>query len=333
MRPAKTNFRDSVETPYSGTRPFPPLLAAAASPSINTFKHILDSTSDISMTENGRGARNALHIAAVANQPQNVSLLLRANVNMHARAKRGITPLWLACMCGHREVLRVLIEEGNADSNARDTNLCTPLHAAVMHGHSATTIVLLEYGADLWLIEATKWTALYAAILKGHKEIVKMLTQAMKTPNAKLNKPKWRPFKTPAWSLLLSATSLIRLPTPWGYHLSLKTLYKEIWLTTIQVSHPPFSVLVLKFLLFYPPNSLRVLSPDESSTIFPSLPFPRAFLLSPFLLFIFFHLISFHFIPFPKSVFFFPFLFRLLFLQYHGIRKNISFNFNPCYFI
>lgn len=97
-------------TPQSAA--LPPLLVAAASPSTVALESVLRNTPDVNITENGRFKRNALHFAAISNQPRNVSLLLRAGVDINAAAEGGITPIFLACMEGYAEVVRVLIEEG-----------------------------------------------------------------------------------------------------------------------------------------------------------------------------------------------------------------------------
>jgi ankyrin repeat protein len=140
---------------------------------------VLRTTSDINITENESLERNALHVAAIFNQPNNVSLLLRTDVNVHAVAEEGITPISLACMVDHAKVVQVLVEEGKADPNVRDWSQCTSLHAAAMNGHLEVTRVLLEHGADPWLSETTGWTTMNAATIKRHEEVVQMLAQAM----------------------------------------------------------------------------------------------------------------------------------------------------------
>lgn len=131
--------------------------------------------------------RNGLHVAAISNQPKNVSLLLRNGANVHAIAEGGITPITLACMVGHAEIVRVLIEEGNANPNVRDWSQGTPLHAAAINGHLEVTRVLLEHGADPWLSETTGWTPLNAAAIKRHEEVVQMLAQAMEAKRDVVN--------------------------------------------------------------------------------------------------------------------------------------------------
>ncbi|CAD6569585.1 MAG: hypothetical protein ASARMPREDX12_002730 [Alectoria sarmentosa] len=120
-------------------------MIAAASPSINALD-VLGSTSDINMKGNGGRARNALHIAAIVNQSQNVSLILKAGVNVHATAEGGITPLCLAF----------------------------------------ESLYTITRSSGEWSFsgEGTGWTALNAATVRRHEEVVQTLAQAMRRPNA-----------------------------------------------------------------------------------------------------------------------------------------------------
>ncbi|KAJ9664001.1 hypothetical protein H2198_000504 [Neophaeococcomyces mojaviensis] len=156
----------------------PPLLIAAASPSVIVLERALSSTHNVDMREDGPGKRNALHIAVVANQAPNVSLLLSSGVDVHAKASGGITPLHLACMMGRAEIVKILIRDGQADANARDENLNTPLHAAAVNNQVETTRVLLDHGADPWLVESSGWNVFHVATHLGNRELFQVLEQA-----------------------------------------------------------------------------------------------------------------------------------------------------------
>ncbi|KAJ4304789.1 hypothetical protein N0V90_000317 [Kalmusia sp. IMI 367209] len=156
-----------------------PLLIAAASPSIEALERVIRTTPDVNIKEDGPLQRNALHIAAIANQPRNVSRLLRARVDIHATANGGITPIFLACMTGYTEVVRIFLEEGNQDPNVRDANQNTLLHAAAVTNRIDVTRMLLERGADPWAVEDSGWTPLNVAVTKRHDELVRVLAQAM----------------------------------------------------------------------------------------------------------------------------------------------------------
>lgn len=159
----------------------PPLLVAAASPSIILLERQLQIAPNCNITESGPLGRNAIHIAVISNQPRNVSLLLRAGVDVHARADGGVTPLILASMIGRAEVVRVILEEGKVDPNERDAYQNTSLHAAAVNGHLDVVKVLLERGADPWVVGSSGWTPLQVAVIKKSEEVIRALTQAMES--------------------------------------------------------------------------------------------------------------------------------------------------------
>ena len=58
------------------------------------------------------------------------------------------TPLHLACLQGHTDVVRVLLEAG-ADVDARNSSLWTPLDCASAKGHVLCVNELLDYDSPL----------------------------------------------------------------------------------------------------------------------------------------------------------------------------------------
>lgn len=58
------------------------------------------------------------------------------------------TPLHLACLEGHTEVVRLLLEMG-ADVEARNSSLWTPLDCASARGHVLCVSQLLDYDSPL----------------------------------------------------------------------------------------------------------------------------------------------------------------------------------------
>lgn len=58
------------------------------------------------------------------------------------------TPLHLACLEGHADVVKVLLEHG-AEVEARNTSLWTPLDCASAKGHVYCVHLLLDYDAPL----------------------------------------------------------------------------------------------------------------------------------------------------------------------------------------
>ncbi|KAJ1382996.1 ankyrin repeat-containing domain protein, partial [Ochromonadaceae sp. CCMP2298] len=59
----------------------------------------------------------------------------------------GATAVHLACVKGHLDVLRLLLEKG-ADTDAKDVDGMTALHWASQQGHPEVLRLLLEKGAN-----------------------------------------------------------------------------------------------------------------------------------------------------------------------------------------
>lgn len=66
--------------------------------------------------------------------------------NIDSRTSMHRTPLHLASIRGHVEVVRLLTNEG-ADVDAEDVDKNTPLHYASMYGHTEVVQKLLKRGA------------------------------------------------------------------------------------------------------------------------------------------------------------------------------------------
>ena len=100
-----------------------------------------------------------------------------ADINYSHKSDYGITPLWLACVHGHLEVARLLIEKG-ADKDKAEMDGMTPLFAACDEGHLEIVRLLIEKGADLDKANNEGVTPLLIATVNGHLEIVRLLVEA-----------------------------------------------------------------------------------------------------------------------------------------------------------
>lgn len=78
--------------------------------------------------------------------------------NLDARTSMNRTPLHLASLRGHVDVIKLLISEG-ADIDAIDTYSNTPIHYASQHGHSDCVKRLLKQGASYLLKNNLNQTA------------------------------------------------------------------------------------------------------------------------------------------------------------------------------
>ena len=118
------------------------------------------------------------------------------------QAPQGNTPLHVACICGHIQVTRILLNHGSdtgngtggCDANVRDAEGRTPLYVAAMGGHLEIVQLLLEdrspspsparsgssssSAAAVNLRTAAGLNALYAACWRGHRDVALALLAA-----------------------------------------------------------------------------------------------------------------------------------------------------------
>lgn len=112
-----------------------------------------------------------LHMAALGNDEDSV-LLHRLGVDVDSPDSRGQTPLHVAALRGHKNVVRALLSIG-----ARVDACCqfkwTPLHLAALAGHVDVIRLLHSAGANVETFDQYDWTPLNAAAKEGHDEVGK----------------------------------------------------------------------------------------------------------------------------------------------------------------
>jgi ankyrin repeat protein len=89
------------------------------------------------------------------------------------------TPLHLASLNGHLEIIKYLIKKG-VDVNAKNRKSQTPLHLAIHNAHKNIIDFLLHHNANINALDSEGDTPLAWAAYKGQLEIVKQLI-ALKT--------------------------------------------------------------------------------------------------------------------------------------------------------
>ena len=85
-----------------------------------------------------------------------------------------ITPLHMAALNGHKEIVELLIAKG-ADINAKDDSEWTPLHWAADEGHKEVAEFLIAEGADVNAKAEDGETPLDATIEFRHPQIADLL--------------------------------------------------------------------------------------------------------------------------------------------------------------
>jgi ankyrin repeat protein len=108
------------------------LRGAAEDGDLNQVIRCLNDGADV----NGRSdltGDTALHVAAYNGHDSVVDHLCQHHANVNIKANDGWTPLHLACMYGHENVVITLLEY--ADVNIKDDDGNTPLDYTLLHGH------------------------------------------------------------------------------------------------------------------------------------------------------------------------------------------------------
>jgi transglutaminase-like putative cysteine protease len=140
-----------------------------------------------------------LHFAVEAGQIDVVEYLIAARVaDVGVENRQGLTPLDIAARRNHKEVVKLLIDNGadvslhvathlgdlarakslieeGAGVNAEDFGGETPLHIAAAKGHKEIAELLIAKGADVNAKNNWGETPLHTSAAKGHKEIVEYL--------------------------------------------------------------------------------------------------------------------------------------------------------------
>lgn len=109
----------------------------------------------------------ALHEAAASGRTELANLLLESGANPNVGTKSGLTPLSMAVLYNHVDVVKRLLAHG-ADTHGE-------LSRAVMRDYRDIVQLLLASGVE---IDAHGWssrTALHWAALKGYSELVQLL--------------------------------------------------------------------------------------------------------------------------------------------------------------
>ncbi|XP_054798724.1 protein VAPYRIN-like isoform X2 [Prosopis cineraria] len=142
--------------------------------------------------------RTPLHLAADKGNIKCARVLVEGGANVNGRCNDGRTPLYRAAANGDRRMVEMLVEMG-ADPTIADDRGRSALSIASDEGHKEVVEImeqgeevldaarhgdvkklesLLKRGANVEYRDQYGLTALHAAAMKGHREMVWMLTEA-----------------------------------------------------------------------------------------------------------------------------------------------------------
>lgn len=124
-----------------------------------------------------------LALATKANFTTIVKLLVEAGVDINWQDETGETALHIAARFGHEECAKILLEgtkEQKADIELAEKSFSwTPLHVASVDGHLPIVKLLIIAGANLRKPDASGWTAMEHAALRGHMDIAERLAKEL----------------------------------------------------------------------------------------------------------------------------------------------------------
>lgn len=115
-----------------------------------------------------------------------VEFYLNKDVDVDTRKKdfKERTPLMLAALARHNEIVEMLIGKG-ADVKATDSDGITALNLAALYGHDEVIKTLVRNGADVNASDKDGVTALMFAVGKGHVNAVRILIEEGADTNAR----------------------------------------------------------------------------------------------------------------------------------------------------
>lgn len=152
--------------PGQGVKPKPGHLAV--------LKLLVESGADVNAADASEG-RNALHVAACANNTDAIDFLVGVGIDVDVQTESGLTPLHEAARFCSSEAIGELLRHG-AGTDKADNMGQTPLHMAAHFGSVSAVNILLAAGADVSpRYGENTLTALDVAAERGPVAILKAL--------------------------------------------------------------------------------------------------------------------------------------------------------------
>ncbi|VUC29575.1 unnamed protein product [Clonostachys rosea] len=125
---------------------------------------------------NSRGlwGRTPLYSGVLCGHEDMVQMLLEMGADVSIPNNEGLSLLLLAASCAHVEIVRILLDRG-ADLSISDHDGWSPLLSAAYGGHLETVRLLLDRGSNISIPLQNGWTPLALAVSNGHLETARLL--------------------------------------------------------------------------------------------------------------------------------------------------------------
>lgn len=120
------------------------------------------------------GENSLLHYTVASGDSKSVEHVLNLGANVNCRTTRGYTPLIVAVLQRHHDIIYLLLEHG-ASADLGDEDQWTALHFAAQSGDNRAVRLLLDKGAAVDVREKAGWMPLHLACQNGHETVVRLL--------------------------------------------------------------------------------------------------------------------------------------------------------------
>ena len=121
--------------------------------------------------------------------------MINDDADIAVRNRYGDTPLHLATLKGHADIIRLLLQKGG-EVNGLNIAMSTPLHLAASKGRAGAVRILMENGADPELRDRWGRTPLHLAAVNGKHDITRILLKLGARPD-----PRDRNGRTPLYAV------------------------------------------------------------------------------------------------------------------------------------
>ncbi|XP_046341394.2 ankyrin-1-like [Haliotis rufescens] len=159
---------------------------------VEVVKYIL-SQDMVRINRRGSKKRTPVMVAAVNRHKEVVELLVNEGADLSRVSHNGENILYCACWGGDVEVVKYVLSQGIVAINSKRRKKRTPMMAAALRGHKEVVELLVSEGADVSLRSEKGDNILHFACRGGHMEVVKYILSQDKV---RINSRGWKK-KTP----------------------------------------------------------------------------------------------------------------------------------------